>query len=238
LKINNGELYEFLLEHGVVNLYHANTVSTAITFIERRGLLSRGDVEEGGLVQTFQKSDQKDKIADVWFDVFLDTADLHRWFKRQNKYGPVLFKFNMDFFLEDDLDIWITKDNPMYWGSSLSEEDKYFQSIDELRELWNVIDRQKMMFTIRKPGRPVLFNSLEEIIIDDPRVEIFSDCVLSSEMEEALDVATSNNLNLRKKVRYRKGCDYCYCYDNYSRQVSERQLARLFLPCDHEYYPD
>ena len=153
MKISNRELHTFLLSKDINYVYHANTVSTSITYIQNGGLLSRGDVEDKKLNQTIQSSDDDDKLFDVWNDVFIDTHDLHSHFPRQNLYGPVLFKFNIDFLLIDDIDIWITKDNPIYWNKSLSDKDKYFQSIDELKELWDSIECQKRMTTIRKPNK-------------------------------------------------------------------------------------
>ncbi|TOB51551.1 hypothetical protein, partial [Vibrio parahaemolyticus] len=168
MRLDNRELYELLSEKEVTHFHHANTVATSITFIENNGLLSRGDVANNGLYQTPQASDEEDIKFDVWGDVFIDTVDLHGLFPRQNLYGPVLFKFGLDFLLNEDLHVWVTKNNPMFWSDNLSQEDKYFQSVGELRQRWNEFDTQRKMVTIRKPQRPVLFQYLEEIIIDNP----------------------------------------------------------------------
>ena len=124
MKLNNRELYFLFVEKDITHLHHANTVATATTFIEQGGLLSRGDVEDMQLSQTYQASDEEDKQFDVWYDVFVDTADLHDWFGRQNIYGPILFKLNIDFLLKDDLEVWVTKNNPMYWHSGLTDVDR------------------------------------------------------------------------------------------------------------------
>ncbi|HCM1327573.1 hypothetical protein HJ010_24285 [Vibrio parahaemolyticus] len=237
MKLNNIELYNFFLEKGILNLHHANTVATSISFILSGGLLSRGDIERSTLTQTSQASDGEDKEFDVWDDVFLDTADLHGYFPRQNLYGPVLFKFNIGFLLEDNVDVWITKDNPMFWNASQSNVERYFQSVDELRTTWDQYDRQKKMITIRKPRRPVLFSSLEEIIVDDPRIQIYGDIHVFTEMRNALFAATEGFHGLRDKFRVRE-CGYCYCHDNYLRQIPTEQAARLFLPKEHAHFPD
>jgi hypothetical protein len=237
MKLNNRELHSLFVEKGITHLHHANTVATATTFIEQGGLLSRGDVEDMKLSQTYQASDEEDKQFDVWYDVFVDTADLHDWFGRQNIYGPVLFKFNIDLLLKDDLEVWVTKNNPMYWHSGLTDVDKYFQSVQELRNEWNTIERQKKMVTIRKPGKPILFENLEKIILDDPRVKIYGTHVLSAEMITGLARATVNIQSIRALFEYRS-CSSCYCQSNYLNQVSTEQLARLFLPKEHEKYPD
>lgn len=237
MKLNNQELHALFIEKGITHLHHANTVATSITFIENDGLLSRGDVEAHNLCQTYQASDEEDKLFDVWHDVFVDTADLHEWFGRQNLYGPILFKFNIDFLLKDDLEVWVTKNNPMYWNADLSSSDKYFQSVQELRDSWNSIERQKKMVTIRKPGRPILFENLEKVLVDDPKVKIYDNCTLSTEMSKALGKATENCLALRPLFEYRS-CSSCYCHSNYLNQVVPEQLARLFLPKGHDKYPD
>lgn len=234
MKIDNVELHQFIKGKGITHFYHANSVSTAITYINARGLLSRGDVTNKGLFQTAQKSDREDKVFDVWFDVFIDTADLHGHFPRQNLYGPVVFKFNADFLLDSDLDIWITKDNPMYWSNSMKSKDKYFLDVSELEQLWNEIERQKIMFTIRKPNEAILFESLEEIIVDDPEMDIQDNISLHSESNKALFIAAGTIPGLVNKINIRQ-CGFCYCKDNYTT-MSEYELAKLFLPKEHEYF--
>jgi hypothetical protein len=65
-------------------------------------------------------------------------------FPRQNIYGPVLFKIKTNFLLNDNLDVWITKDNPVYWGARHKSSDHYFQGIEEIEYLWNsIIETQK-----------------------------------------------------------------------------------------------
>lgn len=235
MKLDNRELYELLTKKGITHFHHANTVATSITFIENNGLLSRGDVTSNGLFQTPQASDEEDIKFDVWFDVFIDTVDLHGLFPRQNLYGPVLFKFDLNFLLNEDLDIWVTKNNPMFWSDRLPQEDKYFQSVDELRNRWNEFDTQRKMVTIRKPRRPVLFQYLEEIIIDNPKVIINDNINLRREAQTALYLATEQHPQLRNLIRVRE-CGYCFCAQNYLEKVSVPELARLFLPKNHSYF--
>lgn len=228
MKIDNIKLHSFFTEQGITHLHHANTLATSVTFIQNGGLLARGDLERNGLYQTFQSSDSDDKLFDVWDDVFLDTDDLHTYFRRQNKYGPILFKFNIDFLLNENLDIWITKNNPIYWHGVTSVQDRYFQNIDEVRLKWDEIEKQRKMITVRKPNKPVLFNSLEEIIVDDPRAQ-YNGTVFSTEMINALDAVTQNDQKLRNKAKLRI-CNSCYCYQNYLTEVTVDTLAKLFLP--------
>lgn len=231
MKLNNIELHTLLTEKGISNFYHANTVSTSITFIENGGLLSRGDIETYKLHQTQQDSDKADKEQDVWEDIFLDTVDIHGFFPRQNLYGPVTFEFDISFLLETDLEFWVTKNNPMFWQNKLSANEKYFQSVEELRETWDNFQRHRKMFTIRKPGKPILFDSLLSITLDNPEVMIY-DTVLYDCAKIGLNNSTKGKPELRQKLR-RRNCSNCFCKKNYLTDYSANKLASFFLPKEH-----
>lgn len=230
MKVDNIKLHSLLMEKQIHYFHHANTISTAITFIEENGLMSRGCVERGALIQTYQSSDEDDKKFDVWDDVFIDIVDLHGHFPRQNLYGPVLFKLSIDFLLEDNLDVWVTKNNPIYWNSETNYDDKYFADINEIEPTWDSYPIQQRMFTIRKPGRPVLFDYLEEIIIDDPKVKA-GDLIFIEEAIAALERATKTKPVIQDKMTLRN-CSNCYCHSNYLKQVSVVDLKRLFCSQD------
>lgn len=94
---------------------------------------------------TSQSSDDIDKKYDVWNDIFFDLVDLHGYFPRQNLYAPVCFKLSNEFLLD-------TKNNPIYWTNSMSEEEKYNSSVSEYiadfeKNMKNHIIQSKM-FTI------------------------------------------------------------------------------------------
>eukprot|EP01029_Cantina_marsupialis_P018204 TRINITY_DN4163_c0_g1_i1.p2 TRINITY_DN4163_c0_g1~~TRINITY_DN4163_c0_g1_i1.p2 ORF type:complete len:238 (-),score=26.92 TRINITY_DN4163_c0_g1_i1:245-958(-) len=235
MKIDNIQLYNFLREKGVNNFYHANTISTSITFIENNGLLSRGLVESNGLHQTSQDSDAEDKLFDVWDDIFIDTVDLHGFFPRQNLYGPVLFEIDNRFLLENNLDIWVTKNNPMFWNEKTPQEDRYFQGFEDLNMNWEEYAMQRKMFTIRKVQRPVLFNYLQRIVLDNPRVMIHGDTNLFIEARNAIYRATAGFPELRAMLDVRE-CNNCYCHDNYLKQFTSRHLSKLFLPRQHQRF--
>ena len=236
MKIDNNSLHRFFAERDITHFYHANSLATASSFIEEYGLLSRGYVEKKGLFQTTQNSDEIDKKYDVWDDIFIDTVDLHGHFPRQNLYGPVLFKFTTDFLLEDNIEIWITKNNPVYWNENTTSEEKYFQGIDEIIERWDEFDRQRKMVTIRKPAKPMLFESLEAIILDDPKINIYNEIIPFCEAKDVLHNLTNNKPELRKLMVQRE-CSRCYCHDNYLNQMPAEQIARLFLPYAHHNFP-
>ncbi|CUB03542.1 hypothetical protein [Marinomonas fungiae] len=229
MKLNNLELHEFLSSKNITHFFHANTVATSSFFIKAGGLLSRGDVEKMGGKQTEQSSDDLDKNFDVWFDIFLDTTDLHSFFSRQNHYGPVLFKINIDFLLDSDLDVYVTKNNPIYWSNSMKEEDRYFIDVQELSDSWATRKRQRMMFTIRKPGGPILFNSVEEVIIENPKVLIGEEKI--DPLHEGIKILTASGLN-RYSIR---DCYNCFCESNYLNQVTVESIADKFLEINHTF---
>lgn len=232
MKLNNRKLYKLLKEKGIQSLYHANTVATSITFIEENGLLSREYIEKRKLFQTPQTSDEIDKLFDVFDDIFLDTTDLHKYFFRQNHYGPVLFKFSIELLLDDNFEIWVTKDNPIYWSKRSDISNNYFKSVNELSKKWNKHERQRKMLTIKKPNSPILFNYLESITLDNPKVTLDDDLHLFNESRKALKKILQGNLNLRNMLVWRK-CNDCYCADNYLNQVPIPELIQKFLPAYH-----
>ncbi len=232
MKLNNRELYDLLRDKGVSNFYHSNTVATAMTYIEQGGLLSRKCVETDDLYQTPQTSDKVDKQFDVFDDVFLDTTDLHKHFSRQNHYGPVLFQFSLEILLNDKFEFWVTKDNPINWDEGFSSTDKYFKDVKELSKEWGNYEIQKKMFTIKKSSGPILFDYLECIILDNPKILINGDVSLKKESRKALGEILKVNSNLEAKLVWR-ACGYCYCSENYLKQIPTVVMAQKFLPQYH-----
>lgn len=168
--MTNETIKHILLEKGVSQLYHANTVATACTFIENNGLLSRGAVDNLNLYQTSQMTDELDKDFDVFHDIFFDSVDIHQRSKRINNYGPVVFVYSTDVLDSLPADcIRITKDNPIYWNHSITDEDKYFSTEEELQHFYQRGNFNQHL-TLRHQTGPLPFDYLEKIIIDNPGV--------------------------------------------------------------------
>jgi len=223
MKLVNREVHDFLKNHKVDYLFHANTVATSISYLEIGGLLSRQSVENRKLYQTSQNSDFQDKRFNVYNDIFFDTIDLHKYFSRNNYYGPVCFVFSTDILLSSNFDIWITKQNPINWKSSMKDTDKYISDLDELESTWND-NRQKKMLTIKNISDPISFQDLQSIIIDNP--QIIKDRI--NYFEEALNGIEKAGNSFQNKISERS-CSNCYCHLNYSKMDSNR-LNKLFLP--------
>lgn len=236
MRLNNQQFHDYLLEQGVTNLYHANTVATALTYIAQRGLLSRGAVEARGLYQTPQDSDEIDKVVDVWNDVFFDSLDLHGYFPRQNIYGPVSFKYSLDIVLNENLHFWVTKNNPQYWTIDTPMQDRYFQSVDELREVGNSVIVYRKMIILKDYMQAFPFTDLVNINVDNPKVFIYGELDPIVVFANAIKALDPKPIELTGKFRLRSPAiecrSYCYCTDNYLRMQSPK-LAKLFLPNDH-----
>jgi len=232
MKLSNIDLYNFLVEKEVLALYHANTVRTSLTYFNQNGLLSRGAVENMGLYQTPQSSDEVDKVLNVWNDVFLDTIDLHSFFPRQNYYGPILFELDIDLIKNDNFEIWITKNNPINWKKETPDNERYFINIDDLKENWDKIPRQRKMITVRNNQSPILFQYIRRIIVDDPRVTIKQgdDKIhVFNQSVKIIKEIISEGHQLKNKFITRECKGYCYCTSNYLYQHTESEIKRLFL---------
>lgn len=230
--IDPKELYEFLSAQNIRYFFHANTVRTSCTFIEEKGLLSRGAIEAKGLIQTPQSSDEDDKQFNVWNDIFFDLVDLHGYFPRQNLYGPVCFVLNNSLLLDPDLpNICITKNNPIYWESNMSDIDKYYASVQEYIDEFEDNKKKKCihrkMFTIHDTFEKISFEKyLEKIILDNPKVSV-NHVNLYREAKRrlvnSLKVAGSDESILHMRV-----CSNCFCCRNYLNQVEVDELHKLF----------
>ncbi|WP_114940416.1 hypothetical protein [Mucilaginibacter endophyticus] len=236
MRLDNASIHEFLVANDITHLHHANSLATSITFFRAQGLLSRGFVESQNLFQTRQLSDDDDKNNDVWNDIFFDSRDLHGHFPRQNLYGPILFKFNIDLLLKEDLQIYITKSNPMFWDEKTKPEDKYFLDMDDVRDNWNKYELQRKMITVRFQDAPIDFEHLEKIIIDDPHVIIYGKTELLHEATRALNAELNKYPELKKLVELRNCGGNCFCKTNYLNQYNASKLAKFFLPNTHPHF--
>ncbi len=168
MDIPSKHVYEALIEEGIDELHHANSVATACQFLRSKSLMSRGTVERLGFTQTPQKSDDLDKRYGVWFDIFADSVDIHQRAKKANVYGPVMFVFDTDLIEKSYTGrIWVTKLNPTKW-SGKSEDERWFQGKEDLEE--NLVKgRFDQMLVLRHCGGELPFKKyLKKIILDDP----------------------------------------------------------------------
>ena len=102
---------------------------------------------------------------------------------------------------------------------------------------WDNHEIQRKMFTIRKAHRPILFNYLQSIILDNPQVLVNGDVSLRLESKKALKKATKGKPDLRKMLVSRE-CGHCFCTDNYLEQVRTPELVQKFLPVYHSEFEE
>lgn len=234
IEVSPKELYDFLSRRKFKYFFHANTVKTSCTLIEQKGLLSRGEITKRKLAMAAQSSDDIDKVFNVWNDIFFDIVDLHGYFSRQNLYGPVCFKISNEFLLDKDLpNICITKDNPIYWEQDMSNEEKYYLTVDEYAAEFdeNMKNRtiQKKMFTIHDTSKRIPFKKyLVEVILDNTEVKVNGVSVFSI-AKEAL-VSAIRKAGFDPNILKVRKCTNCYCGTNYMSQVSIAELEKLFMP--------
>lgn len=164
MRLNNQQFVNFLKEKGVNTLYHANTEVTSQSFINHRALLSRGVMEDNNLKMTSQASDSRDKEVNVWYDIFFDDVDIHKRASRKNHYGGVLFCFDVDILLDQNLEIYVTKTNPIKWSSGNVD---YFQDMQEIYQYYTV-GTFGQMITLKNMDTVLRFQLyLKEIVLDD-----------------------------------------------------------------------
>jgi len=221
--LSSKSVYQILIKKEIDSFHHVNTLKTSLTFIKNNALLSRGHVENNGLIQTIQSSDGIDKEYDIWDDVFLDGLDLHRHFCRNSPYGPIMFKIDLKILtLPDFQEIYITKDNPTNWKSKPSVHDCYYKDLSEFendyRNSGKIKDGQ-IMFTFKSPGRNIKLNKFcNEIIVDDPNIFSSDKSLGILAKKKIIDELQINGLgHIPVSLRHsNEKWHSCWCFTNYS----------------------
>ena len=220
--MEQNQIVEILKHHNVSQIYHADTVITSLSFLKAGGLCSRQYLDRNSLPKTSQYTDCDDQKFNVYNDLFFDSVDIHGRIRKPNYYGPVLFVFDLQMLLQENLAnrIFITKSNPCYWKPYLKCNDRYFTNLDELGKEFQKGDF-KQMITCHQVGF-ANFKYLQKIILDRPpekHIELFRQAyqALFQGLQEA-DLSVP--LNIRK-------CEYCKCFNEY-QNMGENNLMRLF----------
>ena len=170
--MRGAEVYPVLQEKRIDLLYHANSVATSATFLRLGGLASREHVERQGLAQTPQYTDYVDRKFGIWNDVFTDSVDIHARIRNRNQYGPVVFVLDARMLatLPAEVDVLITKSNPTKWADGQQHADRYFTTAAELSAgLVRGTFDQMITYRIRDGLLP-FGTHLQQIVLDDPRV--------------------------------------------------------------------
>jgi hypothetical protein len=240
--LNKQELFDILKSKGIENLYHANTVSTSITFLNEKKLLSRKYVSEKGLFQTSQYSDEKDRVFEIWDDIFLDAMDIHAEFRRPNKYGPFLFSFNVDLIKSDDVkNVRITRLNPVHWKSNQTEKDWYYSDLDEFNDKYKKGNKSRdvgsMIILKDLDGKFPLRPHLNRLILDNPNLIVNykeQETYLANILTEKLSQVVSDNdfTDIQKDLRHKHKLYNCTCWWRYNYFLLQNfpELKKMFHP--------
>lgn len=141
MELRANHVLEVLRSKGVEELHHANTVVNASTYLRKGKLLARGVADEQELIQSGQQTDQDDVRYGLWYDIFLDTVDIHDRKNGRNYYGPVLFSFDVEVLSEEWLaTLWITRENPQNWTEDDDHRDRWFVSIEDVQQNFRPTD--------------------------------------------------------------------------------------------------
>ena len=190
-------------------------MTTSRTFLEQGGLLSRGFVEDHGLNQTAQFSDQSDKKNGIWHRIFLDHVDIHDRAREKNLYGPVLFEFDLNILLTlaARSEILVTRKNPVHWNERDPDSERWFRTKDELARHIRFGDFGKML-VIKTPSEKLDFpNRKALIILDDPQRKLSSGENAYTHAKNRLTTTASPvNASIERR-ECRKGCSCAKEYD-------------------------
>ncbi len=220
-------VYDILMQNGVNELFHANSVITACQFIKSRSLMSRGTLERLGITQTPQKSDDLDKRYGVWFDVFLDSVDIHKRASRANSYGPVLFVLDTKIIDKTYTGrLWVTKLNPTKW-SGKSQDQRWFQDKHDLSSNF-VRGCFDQMIVVRHNGGELPFRTfLKEIVVDDP-ARVTSDNVDFYSMTVGALRSAMQQAGLNTPISRRRCSKTCSCQADWANDTD--RLFQMFDP--------
>lgn len=128
--------------------------------------------------------------------------------------------------------ICITKANPIYWKDKMTDEDKYYRSVDEYKNFFDDIVKKhslhSQMFTIHDTQKRIpLKKYLVKIILDNPGVSV-DDILLYEQARKRLTASLEKSGIGIEKLETRK-CRKCICQKNYLNQIETAKLKELFL---------
>jgi hypothetical protein len=229
MQLPSRDVFTHLLQSGVTHLHHANTVTTSCEFIRKKQLIARGCMDRLGLNQTPQASDANDKVQGVYFDIFLDSVDIHNRASRRNLYGPVLFKLSVERLRAMDLPpLWVTRSNPINWNDNTTQQDKWFQNFTEL-QLEFVVGRFNQMIVLRHIGGVLpLTDCLEDIVLDEPQMNDAGLDYFALSTGAILLARTSSPTPLPFAFHKRDCAAGCACITEY--QGDRAATLELFVP--------
>jgi hypothetical protein len=198
-------LVAFLRDHGVDQLFHANTVETSLSFLRHGHLLGREQSLLMGAPMTPQYTDEVDRRYGIFNDLFFNMKDLHVLFRSANNYGPILFKIGVDKFEEfiaaTSGRVGVTTGYlPHRWQDSDSASDRWHTDVTR------IFDATHPDIVVHIPMCDLRF--VDEIVIDEiPDRPLFYPQVVAM----LLNCAAGNGLKIQMSPRRCRvhGCNCC-----------------------------
>lgn len=222
-------VHRILISKGVRRLFHVNTVRTACSYLRTGGLWSRGAAELAGLDQTAQGSDEIDREYDIWHDIFLDAAPIHRRGGRSCVYGPVMFDFDVDMLIQPGAHpLRVTRTNPVYWAENDIDAD-FFRSSKELTDGLRVGDFGQSILVRVAHGPLPLGAYLKGIELDDPETSVGKVDLFSQARGALRTSARAGGFRIKNLISAHQCRSDCICIDQYEAKDATT-LARLFSP--------
>lgn len=229
--ISPAEMHEFLKSKGVEYLYFSTTVKNFCSMLRSDSLLSLRLLSFNELPMTPIDNITVYKETNMWNKVPLYLCNLHGYFTRQNKNGPVCLKISVDFLSEIyQRDLCVSKRNPLNWKSNLTKNDICYSSVNEFSKdfdtLYGERKMHKTIFLIRdKKSQIRLSKYLCGISLD----YLHDRHLLYKKSEKALkEVLNESNLG-HIPISTLKCNRFCFCQSNY-REMARQELESLFLP--------
>lgn len=229
--ISPKELHNFLKSKGVKYLYFSSTVRNACSMIYSDTLMSLRVLSLNELPMSSIADTAYYKRCSMWNKIPLYLCNLHGYFARQNKNGPISFKISVDFLLEiHDRDLYISKRNPLNWKKNLTKSDICYASVEEFSENFSTLyDKRKLHKTIvlirDKKSQIPLSKYLCEISLD----YLQHRHLLFENSKKALTNALEKSKLKHIPVKVMRCNNFCFCQANYYEMTREK-LEILFLP--------
>lgn len=225
------ELHKLLKENGVDYLYFSCSVKNACSMLQSNTLMSFLTLSLKQLPMTEVEKPALYKNTCMWNKIPLYIENLHGYFPRQNKSGPVCFKISTDFLSEiHERDLYISKRNPLNWKKNLKSRDICYSCVSEFSEYFSTLNEHrkihKNIILIRdKKSEIKLTDYLIDISLDylDCRHLLFKKA--KQAIISAIETAKLNNV----KLNITKCTNFCFCQTNYA-ELSADEIEKLFLP--------
>ncbi|MBQ8766504.1 MAG: hypothetical protein IJZ16_06835 [Clostridia bacterium] len=231
ISVSPTELHSLLKERNINCLYFSCSVRNACSMINTDSFLSLRQLAYKELPMSDVTNAAIYKQASLWNKRQFHLCNLHEYFPRQNKLGPVCFRVSIDFLLDvHPRDLYITKRNPLHWRKGLHPTDICYSSVQEFSEVFEALFDKRLLhkniILVRdKRSEIKLSDYLLEIILDKPGDKFLLWRKSTNALKESL-----NNEKFSKITFKTSPCKkQCHCAENYNDMAST-ELENLFRP--------